>query len=251
VTPHNPSAPPALAFHAVGKRFGTAVALDGIDLDVAAGSFFGLTGVNGAGKTTLLKCMLDLTSADSGSISIFGAPSNDCFARRRLSFLPERFSPPHHLNGRQFLRMMAGMRGETYDEGAARGMLERVDLDIGALARTVKTYSKGMTQKLGLVACFLARRDLTVLDEPMSGLDPKARALVKDLLGDIRRAGGTLFFTSHALADVEEICDQVAVLHAGRLRFVGAPAQLRGNTGEKTLERAFLRLISTPSTIAP
>jgi ABC-2 type transport system ATP-binding protein len=146
---------------------------------------------------------------------------------------------------------MAGMRGEAYDDSAARAMLERVDLDNGALTRTVRTYSKGMTQKLGLAACFLARRDLTVLDEPMSGLDPKARALVKDLLGDIRRAGGTLFFTSHALADVEEICDQVAVLHSGRLRFVGAPGRLRGDTGEPTLERAFLRLISAPATIAP
>jgi ABC-2 type transport system ATP-binding protein len=251
VTPDNRSDTAAIAFRAVSKRFGAAVALHGVDLDVAAGTFFGLTGVNGAGKTTLLKCMLDLTSADSGTIDIFGIPSSGHAARRRVSFLPERFSPPHHLNGRQFLRLMAGMRGETYDEDAARAMLERVDLDAGALKRTAKTYSKGMTQKLGLAACFLASRDLTVLDEPMSGLDPKARALVKDLLGEIRRAGGTLFFTSHALADVEEICDRVAILHAGRLRFAGAPAQLRGDTGERTLERAFLRLISTPATTAP
>ena len=138
--------------------------------------------------------------------------------------------------------MMAGLRGERYDEAAARAMLARLDLDADALARPVKTYSKGMTQKLGLASCFLAERELTILDEPMSGLDPRARARVKGLIADLRARGRTLFFTSHGLADIEEICETVALLHDGRLHFEGTPAQMRERARASDLEGAFLRL---------
>lgn len=102
-----------------------------------------------------------------------------------------------------------------------------------------------MTQKLGLAACFLARKDLYVLDEPLSGLDPKARALCKALLRRIGDDGGTVFFTSHSLADVEEICDLMALLHEGRVLFSGAPAELRERTRKASLEEAFLKCIAT------
>ena len=107
----------------------------------------------------------------------------------------------------------------------------------------VRSYSKGMTQKLGLAACFLARKDLYVLDEPMSGLDPKARALLKARLQDLRARGCTLFFSSHALADVEEICDRMASLHDGHLRFVGSPAECRRRYEADSLEQAYMRCI--------
>jgi ABC-2 type transport system ATP-binding protein len=100
-----------------------------------------------------------------------------------------------------------------------------------------------MTQKLGLAACFLSRRDLYVLDEPTSGLDPKARALLKSELGRLRDQGRTVFLTSHALADVEEICDQMAVVHRGELRFAGTPQELRARYGGTSLEQAFLACI--------
>jgi ABC-2 type transport system ATP-binding protein len=106
-----------------------------------------------------------------------------------------------------------------------------------------------MTQKLGLAACFLADRELVILDEPMSGLDPKARALVKVLLKDLRERGRTLFFTSHALADIEDICASVAVLHEGGLCFQGTPGQLRERSGATSLENAFLDLITHPREI--
>jgi ABC-2 type transport system ATP-binding protein len=122
-------------------------------------------------------------------------------------------------------------------------MLEALDLDAGALGRPVRAYSKGMTQKLGLAACFLSRRELYVLDEPMSGLDPKARACVKALLARLRGEGRTLFFTSHALADIEEICDRMVVLHQGVPYFSGAPRSLCEHYGENSTERAFLRCI--------
>lgn len=241
---------PALNFIDISKHFGGAHALKRVNFAVGQGLAFGLAGVNGAGKTTLLKCMLDLCSASSGTVEIFGVPATENRARTRLAFLPERFTPPYYQTGRDFLRMMAGLRGDHFDEARARAMLERLDLDQSALTRPGKTCSKGMTQKLGLASCFLADRELTVLDEPMSGLDPKARAHVKDLLHDLKRRGRTLFFTSHALIDIEETCEQMAVLHAGDLRFVGTPAALRASGGAISLESAFLDLIAAPAGLA-
>ncbi|MGH9576127.1 MAG: AAA family ATPase, partial [Terriglobales bacterium] len=111
------------------------------------------------------------------------------------------------------------------------------------LERPVRQLSKGMTQKLGLAACFLQDRDLYVLDEPMSGLDPAGRLAVKSVLTRLNRSGRALFFTSHVLSDVEELCSAIAVLERGRLRFRGAPADLRRRYGEDNLERAFLKCI--------
>jgi ABC-2 type transport system ATP-binding protein len=129
-------------------------------------------------------------------------------------------------------------------------MLAAFELEPTVLDAPVRTSSKGMTQKLGLAACLLARKALYVLDEPASGLDPKARALFKDRLAALRPAGATVFFTSHALADVEEICDRLAVLHAGRVVFAGTPGALRAATGAASLEAAFLRCIGGARTAA-
>ena len=235
---------PALAFDRVSKRYGRgALILDAVSFEVRPGEFFGLAGVNGAGKTSLIKCMLDLADFSSGQISIFGLASARFEARRRLAFLPERFIPPHYLTGRDFLRMMAALHRHIHDDNAALAMCAKLDLSADAMHRPVRAFSKGMTQKLGLAAAFLARCDLLVLDEPMSGLDPKARALVKDQLFALRDAGHTLFFTSHQLADVEEICDRIAILHGGHISFIGPPQDLLAGTRAASLERAFLQVI--------
>jgi ABC-2 type transport system ATP-binding protein len=236
---------PVIRAAGVEKRFGKTPVLRGVDLEIAAGEFLGLAGVNGAGKTTLLKCMLDFCAVDGGAIELFGIRHTEPRSRARLAFLPERFVPPYYLTGRDFLSFMLRLQQRRYDEAEVLAMLEGLDLDPGALARPVRAYSKGMTQKLGLAACFLARRDLYVLDEPMSGLDPKARACVKALLGRLRAEGRTLFFTSHALADIEEICDRMVVLHQGVPYFSGAPRSLCEHYGENSTERAFLRCIGT------
>jgi ABC-type multidrug transport system ATPase subunit len=122
-------------------------------------------------------------------------------------------------------------------------MFASLDLDVAALDKPVRAYSKGMTQKLGLAACFLSQRDLYVLDEPMSGLDPKARARAKDLLLKLKSEGRTLLFTSHSLADAEEVCDRITVLHGGKMAYAGAPRGLCERYGEPSLERAFLKCI--------
>jgi ABC-2 type transport system ATP-binding protein len=239
------SDPPALAFHRVSKRFGATAALADLDLVVERGSAFGLVGLNGAGKTTLIKCLLDFCALDVGAIEIFGVEHRLTAARSRLAFLPERFIPPYYLKGRDFLRYMLALYGVGFREPAAEDMLAALDLDPAALDKPVRAFSKGMSQKIGLAACMLSGRELLVLDEPTSGLDPRARALLKRRLQDLRSAGHTLFFTSHALADVEEICDRMAVLHRGELRFAGTPAALFEQQGAATLEDGFLACIAT------
>ena len=233
----------ALRIKALEKRYGKTAALAGVDLELAAGESFGLVGANGAGKTTLIKCILDLIACDAGAIEIFGVAARNPAARRRLAYLPERFNPPYYLRGREFLAMMGELAGERYHEPPVLRLLEELQLDSAVLGQPVRTLSKGMTQKLGLAGCLLAPRDLYLLDEPMSGLDPAARVAVKSVLRRLAAEGRTLFFTSHVLADVDELCSSIAVLERGRVWFRGAPAALCARYGETSLERAFMRCI--------
>lgn len=238
--------PAAVEFSGVCRQFrGTTAAAD-ISFSVAAGECFALVGVNGAGKTTLLRCMLDYCRADRGSIHLFGIPSIRADARSQVAWLPERFAPPYYLTGEDYLRYHAALRGMPHDASAALARLQDLDFDPAALARPARTFSKGMLQKLGLAACLLARRPLTVLDEPMSGLDPLARARVRAALSGLRSDGRTLLFSSHSLEDVAALCDRLAVIHRGRLAYAGTPAGLCERTGTSVLEQAFLRCIDAP-----
>lgn len=236
----------ALHFSEVGKSFAGVTALSSVSLEVQSGEFFGLIGENGAGKTTLVKCLLDFCDTDTGRIKIFSTPHHLTASRARLAYLPERFSPPFYLTGRDFLQYMLKLHRAPYDEAQVAKMFGALDLDPAALAKPARTYSKGMTQKLGLAACLLSGKDLYVLDEPTSGLDPKARALLKHELMQLRDTRRTVFFTSHALADIEEICDRLGVLHDGRLKFSGTPDELRGGFESRDLEQAFLACIAEP-----
>jgi ABC-2 type transport system ATP-binding protein len=233
----------AVRIEALTKRYGARLALDGVSLAVDAGEAFGLVGANGAGKTTLIRCLLDLAAFDRGRAEIFDLAATNPAARRRLAYLPERFVPPHYLSGAEFLRTLAALAGGRYDGARAARLAAELELEAEALARPARELSKGTTQKLGLAGCFLLERDLYVLDEPMSGLDPAARVAVKALLARLRREGRTLVFTSHVLADVDELCSSIAVLERARLRFRGAPQALCARYGEASLERAFLRCI--------
>lgn len=235
--------PPAVRFDNVSKSYGRQPVLQGINLEIAPGMNFGLVGINGAGKTTLIKCLLDFCHVDGGRIEIFGAPHGDSRARARLAFLPERFMPPYFLTGRDFLEYMLTLDKRKVGEDAMRAMVAALDLEEAALNKPVRSYSKGMTQKLGLAACLLAEPDLLILDEPMSGLDPLARARVKQLLHGLRARGRTLFFTSHALSDVEEICEHMVVLHQGSLFFSGSPQELMQRHDCSSIEQAFLNCI--------
>ena len=220
------------------KRFGKREALSGVDLEVAPGEAFGLVGANGAGKTTLLKCMLDFCAFEAGRIEIFGAPSAEARARARLAYVPERFLPPHYLRGREFLELTVRLGGGAYSEDAARALLGELALETESLEQPVRELSKGMTQKLGLAGGFLLARELIVLDEPMSGLDPMGRKKVFDLILKLKEEGKTIFFSSHILNDVERLCDRALILINGSLaRLISVKDDLA--EGE-TLEQLFM-----------
>ncbi len=225
------------------KSYGPVPVLRGVDLEVPDGSAFGLVGLNGAGKTTLIKCMLDFCSVDSGSLRIFGVMHTQTAARARIAFVPERFVPPHYLTSREFMELTFALSGDRFDPDRVGSLFDELGLDRAAMGRPVRQLSKGMTQKLGLAGCFVVERDLYVLDEPMSGLDPASRVAVKSVLARLTREKRTLFFTSHVLADVEELCSSIAVLDRGGIRFEGSPRGLCERFGETQLERAFMRCI--------
>jgi ABC-2 type transport system ATP-binding protein len=237
----------AVRIEALAKRYGRVTALDTVSLTIAPREAFGLLGANGAGKTTLIRCLLDLTAYDAGAIDIFGVSSREPRARAALAYLPERFTPPHYLTGAEFVRTLAALAGAAYDATRLARLVDELELDRDALERSVKSLSKGMTQKLGLAGCLSLDREMYVLDEPMSGLDPAARVAVKSVLQRLSAEGRTLFFTSHVLADVDELCSSIAVLERGRLQFRGAPQALCARYGEASLERAFMRCIRDDS----
>lgn len=234
---------PAIAIDGLVKRYGRAEVLRGVSLSVGQGESLGLVGVNGAGKTTLVKCLLDFCGFDAGRITIDGLPHDHPDARAPLAYLPERFVPPYFATGHDFLAHMARLRGIEVGPDAVAGAAAALDLDAAALDRPVRALSKGMAQKLGLLAVLVSDRPIYLLDEPFSGLDPKARALLKRHLLAEKAAGRTLFFSTHALADVEALCERVAVLHAGRIAFAGPVAEFRAAWGAATIEEAYLRCV--------
>ena len=234
----------AIEFSAVSKRLGPRPVLEGLSLEVRPGEIFGLVGTNGAGKTTCMKCLLDLCHLDAGRIRIFGRPATAPESRRPLAYLPERFMPPRHLYGREFLRFMSRMHAVAPDPDRVREVLAALDLEPSALDEPVRHYSKGTAQKLGLAACLLADKPLLVLDEPMSGLDPKARVLARRYLRGLRDGGATVFLSTHLLADAGGLCDRMGVLHDGAMRFVGSPARLRERFPAATLEESWIACVS-------
>ncbi len=231
---------PAIRCAGLGKAYGSVPALTGVDLTVRTGEIFGLVGENGAGKTTLIKCLLDFCEIGQGSVEIHGVPNEMVRSRAILAYLPERFNPPHYLTGEDFLRYMAHLHGQRYVAAAVAATIQRLDLAAEALRRPARAYSKGMAQKLALAACLLSGKRLFILDEPASGLDPRARALLKEELRSLRQQGATVLLASHALPDVEAVCDRIAVMHRGSMRFTGTPAALKRQYGTLDIEAAFI-----------
>ncbi|MES2645071.1 MAG: ABC transporter ATP-binding protein [Myxococcota bacterium] len=207
------------------------VGLADLDLEVPEGTSFGFIGPNGAGKTTTIKTLMSLQKATGGRAWIHGVEVPNPESRRRVGFLPERPYFYEHLTAREFLDFYGRLCEVPSAERARRiaTLLDRVDL---ARFRDVPLgkFSKGMLQRAGLAQALIAEPDLLVLDEPMSGLDPLGRVLVRDLILEERKAGRTVFFSSHVLADVESLCDRVAIVVGGKLRGQGTVAELLGET---------------------
>jgi ABC-2 type transport system ATP-binding protein len=226
----------------LSKFYGKTRALSEINLNIQTGESVGLVGLNGAGKTTLLKTIVGLIVNFDGEVLINDLAVTDRKARTSTSFLPEDFSPPLYLTGYDFVSYMLRLSGGSLNQSEVDEFADTLELQVHVLSQPIRTYSKGMRQKLGLLTAMLPNADIIILDEPLSGLDPGARVVVKDALGTLRKKGKTLFFSSHILTDLEEIADRLVIIHEGRDIFEGKPEELR-SYGGRTLEDAFLHVI--------
>jgi ABC-2 type transport system ATP-binding protein len=209
---------PVIVTHDLTKRFGSTVALAGLDLTVGRGEVFGFLGPNGAGKTTAVKLLVGLTSPTSGSGRLLGAPLGDRAARRRLGYLPELFRYQPWLTGREVLRLHCELA--RLERGTWRTEIESALETVGLAGRgddRVATYSKGMQQRLGLGVALLGQPELVLLDEPTSALDPVGRQDVRRIIAGLRERGVTVFLNSHLLGEVERMCDRVAIVDRGRV----------------------------------
>jgi len=214
--------------------------LDGVTMTVRAGDIYGFVGLNGAGKTTTIKAMLGLIYIDRGTIRLFGDPASGS-SLDRIGFAPEKPSFHEHLNVEEVLRFGSRLSGKRVPKERFGEVLDLVDLG-GDRHKNVGACSKGMQQRLALAAAMLHDPDLLILDEPSSGLDPLGRRMIKDVLQKLKSQGKTLFFSTHILADVEEICDHVGIIHEGRMIFEGAPREFAPKSA--SLEKTFIEAIN-------
>lgn len=234
---------PAITIENVGYKYKSHEAIQDINFDVQSGEVFGLVGLNGAGKTTLMKSILGLLQDYDGNIEIYGKDAASNESRKKLAFLPEKFEPSWFLTGREFITFACSFYNQKVDDELLHEAADLLELKQKFLDQRVKNYSKGMRQKLGLISCFLSACPLIMLDEPMSGLDPRARIFVKKEILKARQAGRTVFFSSHIMADVDELCDRIAVIHNTKLCFLGTPTDLKKQYKGANLEMAFLNMV--------
>lgn len=192
-----------------------------VSFSLPSGETTGFVGSNGSGKTTSIKCMLDFMRPDTGEIFFFGQPL-DIKAKKRIGYLPERPYLYEFLTGMEFLRLHWNLVQDSQKDFIDRATesLKRVDL-YEARDKKLRQYSKGMLQRVGIAQAILNRPDLLILDEPMSGLDPDGRGLVKDILREESRRGTSLFFSSHLLQDMEELCSHLVVINKGSILYDG------------------------------
>jgi len=225
----------------LGER--TKRAVDGLNLTVQSGEVLGFLGPNGAGKTTTMNVLLGFVNATAGSASIFGVDVRQPIARQRIGYLPELTYYYKFLNAEELLRFYARIFRIAAPERERRidAVLKLVELE-AARKRLIKTYSKGMQQRVGLAQALINDPDLLILDEPTSGLDPVGRMKVRQIIQRLKEQGKTVFFSSHELGEVETVCDRVAILHEGRLRVEGKVGDLVQQY-QCHLEQIFLKII--------
>ncbi len=225
------------------RKAETVKVVDNLSLTVKKGQVFGLIGPNGAGKTTTVKLVAGLLFPDKGRITIGGDPAGSLAAKRRIGFMNENPQFYYHLKAREVLEFMAELFGinEHFAAKKIKTLLKEVGLrDAQELA--VRQFSKGMHTRLAFAVAQINQPQLLILDEPLDGLDPLGRQDFKQMILKLKTAGTTIFFSSHILSDVEEICDEVAILHQGKIITQGAPKALI-RSSKQSLEEMFVRSI--------
>jgi ABC-2 type transport system ATP-binding protein len=220
----------------------TKIALSSLDLEVGTGEIFGFLGPNGAGKTTTINVLLGFVTPKSGAAYLFGIDVRQPIARQRIGYLPEMTYYYKFLTAEELLRFYAKIFGLSRSETDKRigQLLKLVELE-HASKRQIKTYSKGMQQRIGLAQALINNPDLLILDEPTSGLDPVGRMKVREIIQRLKNEGKTVFFASHELGEVETICDRVAIVAEGQLKTIGRVSDIVAQ--HPNLEKAFLEII--------
>jgi ABC-2 type transport system ATP-binding protein len=237
-------------FRAENSGAATKVAVKDLTLKVGKGEIFGFLGPNGAGKTTTMNVLLGFVQPSGGSAFLFGVDVREPVARQRIGFLPESTYYYKFLTAEELLRFYTrlfdiprAVANERIDR-----LLSLVELK-SARNRAIKTYSKGMQQRIGLAQALINDPDLLILDEPTSGLDPLGRMKVREIIQRLKNEGKTVFFSSHELGEVETVCDRVAIIHQGELKAEGLVADLMAEH-QANLEKIFLDIIGYQPALA-
>jgi ABC-2 type transport system ATP-binding protein len=234
---------PAIVVRELRKSYGNKAAVDGVDLEVPRGSFFGFLGPNGAGKSTTIRILTGLIPADSGSIEVLGyrMPEEGIEVKKRIGLVPDESLLFDRLTGAEFLEFVGRMYGlpRSVAIERARDLLALFELQDDR--KIIGEYSKGMRKRVAMAASLIHHPELFLMDEPFEGVDAVGARLMKDILSDQVRRGATIFLTSHVLEVVERLCDRVAIIHNGRIVTCGTIEELRG--GGESLEDAFVRVV--------
>ena len=235
---------PAIQVKDLRKVYGNKAAVDGLNLTVPRGSFFGFLGPNGAGKTTTIKMLMGLAPPTSGTISLLGLamPGHALEIKQSIGLVPDESLLFDHLTGGEFIEFVGRIYG--LDRPVARERAsELLELfELGANPRKlIAEYSKGMRKRVAMAAALIHRPHLYLMDEPFEGVDAVGARLMKDILLEQVRHGATIFLTSHVLEVVERLCDRVAIINEGRLVLEGPTSELR--EGSETLEDTFVRAV--------
>jgi ABC-2 type transport system ATP-binding protein len=234
---------PAILVRNLKKSYGQKAAVDGVDLEVPRGSFFGFLGPNGAGKSTTIRMLTGLIPPDSGSIEILGypLPQGELEIKRRIGLVPDESLLFDRLTGAEYLEFVGRMYGLGRPTAIERALALLDLFQLAADRKIIGEYSKGMRKRVAMAASLIHHPDLFLMDEPFEGVDAVGARLMKDILADQVQRGATIFLTSHVLEVVERLCDRVAIIDNGRIVTNGTLEELRA--GGESLEDAFVRIV--------
>ena len=236
---------PAVVVRGLVKDFGGFKALRGVSFEVEEGEVFGLVGPNGAGKTTTFRIVVGLLRPTAGEVKVFGMEPSDAKVRRLISYLPEDAGTYRNVTGYEFLSMVARIyfgKGREAEEALELGL--RIAGLGDRVREKMKTYSKGMKRRIQVARALMVRPRLAVLDEPTAGLDVLQAREVRELVKRYaRELGTTVLLSSHNMAEVEELCTRVALIHTGRVLEQGEVGELLAKHGRRNLEELFVKLV--------
>ena len=228
----------------ISKSYGLAKAVDNLTLSVSKGEFFGFLGPNGAGKTTTIRMITGIIEPDGGNIEVAGLGRKERLKINKLiGVVPESRGFYDWMTGQEYLSFFAGIY-QVGDKERISKLLEEVDLSKNK-NKKISAYSRGMKQRLGLARALINNPELLILDEPTLGLDPQGQEDIKNLLKKLNESGTTIFYSSHLLPEVENLCSRVAIINEGKLMAQGTIPELKASTKSQTLTDVFLTLTKT------